>query len=57
MVQPFEAIETGIVSGVMDRIALEVWWVRDGQRRTMQLETFRARRVFSPDEIGRYPRG
>jgi len=57
VVQPFEASESGMVSGVLDRVALEVWWQRDGQRRTMQLETFRARRLRNADELGGYPRG
>ena len=57
MVEPFEASASGRSGGVIDRVALEVWWVRNGQRRTMQVETFRARKIVNPDEMGGYPRG
>ncbi len=55
-VEPFEASPTGM-GAVLDRIVLEVWWVRNGQRRVMELETLKA--VIPMDGIapGRLPNG
>lgn len=56
VVQPFEASLTDN-GAVLDRIVLEVWWVRNGQRRTMQVETLRAVRPTDFESLSRYPRG
>lgn len=56
LVQPFEASPADS-GAVLDRVILEVWWVRNGQRRTMQLETLRATRPASPELLIGYPRG
>ncbi len=55
-VEPFEAGPMG-GGAVLDRIVLEIWWTRNGQRRTMQLETLRAVIPSSPDMLSRYPNG
>lgn len=57
IVEPFEANASGMANGVLDRIVLEVWWVRGGQRRTMLVETLRAVVPRTPGDIGGYPRG
>ncbi|MCW5964893.1 MAG: type II secretion system protein [Bryobacterales bacterium] len=55
-VEPFEASLMG-AGAVLDRIVLEVWWSRNGQRRTVLLETVRAVIPTSPDVGSRYPNG
>lgn len=57
VVSPFEGNMAGVSDSVLDRLVLEVWWMSDGQRRTLELETYRARRVQDAAELGRYPRG
>lgn len=57
VVYPFEGNMAAVSDSVLDRLVLEVWWMSDGKRRTLELETFRARRVQDPAELGRYPRG
>lgn len=57
VVYPFEGNSAGVSDSVLDRLVLEVWWTSDGKRRTLELETYRARRVLDPAELGRYPRG
>ncbi|MCU0227203.1 MAG: type II secretion system GspH family protein [Bryobacterales bacterium] len=55
-VEPFEANPTGM-GAVLDRIVLQVWWIRNGQRRVMELETLKA--VIPTDGVGagRVPNG
>ncbi len=55
--EPFEANEAGTSGGVLDRLVLEMWWRQDGVRRTLELETFRARRPLNFEEASRYPHG
>lgn len=57
VVEPFEANNAGFSNAVLNRIVLEVWWEREGQRRTIVVETLRAVVPTNPDEMGRYPRG
>lgn len=57
VVEPFEGNAFGMSNGVLNRIVLEVWWERGGQRRTMQVETLRAVVPMNPGDIERYPRG
>ncbi|MDZ7636714.1 MAG: prepilin-type N-terminal cleavage/methylation domain-containing protein [Bryobacterales bacterium] len=57
VVYPFEGNAVGQSDAVLDRMVLEVWWNSNGKRRTLQLETFRARRLLDAGQIGRYPRG
>ena len=57
VVEPFEASVAGGNSAVLDRIVLEIWWIRDRQRRTMRLETLRANLPDRPEILSRYPRG
>lgn len=54
---PFEGNIAGISDSVLDRVVLEITWQSDGKPRTLQLETYRARRVLDAAELGRYPRG
>lgn len=57
VVYPFEGNAAGAGDAVLDRLVLEVWWMSDGKRRTVELETYRARRVQDSAELDRYPRG
>lgn len=57
VVYPFEGNAAGIGDAVLDRVVLEVWWMSDGKRRTLELETYRARRVGDAAELSRYPHG
>ena len=57
LVEPFQRRESGPANAVLDRIVVEVWWQRNGQRRTMQIETLRARRPRNPQEQDMYPYG
>jgi prepilin-type N-terminal cleavage/methylation domain-containing protein len=57
VVQPFEASVNVGSPAVLDRIVLQVWWERNGRRRTLELETLKAVVPMQPDIISRYPRG
>jgi len=57
VVEPFEASASGGGNAVLDRIVLEVWWIRNNQRHTLQLETLRALRPPNTEALSRYPRG
>ncbi len=57
VVYPFEGNMAGMGDAVLDRLVLEVWWISDGKRRTVELETYRARRVLNSADLERYPRG
>lgn len=57
VVYPFEGNTAGVSDSVLDRLVLEVWWMSDGKRRAIELETYRARRVQDSAELDRYPRG
>jgi len=57
VVQPFEASSLSASPAVLDRIVLEIWWVRNGQRRTLQMETLKAVLPVRPEIISGYPRG
>jgi prepilin-type N-terminal cleavage/methylation domain-containing protein len=57
VVQPFETSANNANPAVLDRIVLEIWWVRNGQRRTLELETLKAAFPVRPDILPRYPRG
>lgn len=53
-VLPFESMlppgqPPAIGSRMTDRIQLEVWWMRDGQRRTMRIDGYRGAFVKSED--------
>ncbi len=37
---------------VLDRIRLEVWWLRNGSRRTLELEGFRKRFLMKGEAVG-----
>jgi general secretion pathway protein I len=54
---PFEGNVNGVSDAVLDRVVLEIRWRSDGKPRSLQLETYRARRIQDPAELGRYPRG
>ncbi len=57
VVYPFERNIAGVGDAVLDRIVLEVWWTSGGKRRTLELETYRARRARDASEMDRYPHG
>ena len=43
-------------SRILERIALEVWWMQGGQRRTMQLSAYRSA-IATPEDAAAYQMG
>jgi general secretion pathway protein I len=49
-VTPFEMRNRGAGAWVLQRIELEVWWMKGGERRTFTLDAFR-RKQLRPDDL------